>query len=103
MHLDPAPTRLQRARGRAEVAVSWRRGRVRLDRLFQQGCAKALLPRTHGPVPEAVLINTSGGVTGGDRLDWRSRPAPAPRWSPPPRPPSASTARPAAPPASRPG
>jgi urease accessory protein len=70
MQLDPDPLRLQRARGRAEVAVSWRRGRVRLDRLFQEGCARALLPRTHGPVPEAVLINTSGGVTGGDRIDW---------------------------------
>lgn len=61
---------MQRAEGRAEVAVSLRDGRVRLDRLFQQGCAKAILPKTHGPVPEAVLINTSGGVTGGDRLAW---------------------------------
>jgi urease accessory protein len=71
MHLDPAPIRLQRARGHAEVAVSLRGGRTRLDRLMQQGCCKALLPRTHGPVPEAVLVNTSGGVAGGDRLDWR--------------------------------
>ncbi len=70
MPLDPSPPPLQRARGRAEVAVSLRGGRIRLDRLFQQGCAKAILPRTHGPVPEAVLINTAGGVTGGDRIDW---------------------------------
>lgn len=63
--------RLQRARGRAEVAVSYRGGRVRLDRLVQEGCGKALLPRTHGAVPEVVLVNTSGGVTGGDRIDWR--------------------------------
>lgn len=62
---------LQRARGRAEVAVSRRGGQVRLDRLFQQGCCKALLPRRHGGPPEAVLINTSGGATGGDRLDYR--------------------------------
>jgi urease accessory protein len=71
MPLDPAPLRLQRARGRAEVAVSLRRGGVRLDRLWQEGCAKALLPRSHAPVPEVVLVNTAGGVTGGDRLDWR--------------------------------
>lgn len=71
MRLDPFPTGLQRARGRAEVAVSFRDGRIRLDRLYQEGCAKALLPRTHGPTPEAVLVNTSGGVTGGDRIDWR--------------------------------
>ena len=42
------PPRLQRARGRAEVAVSHRGGRIRLDRLVQEGCGKALLPRTHG-------------------------------------------------------
>ncbi len=71
MHVEPAPTRLQRARGRAEVGVSLRGGRVRLDRLFQEGCAKAILPRTPAPIPEVVLVNTSGGVTGGDRLDWR--------------------------------
>ena len=62
---------LQRARGRAEVAVSHRGGRVRLDRLVQEGCGKALMPKTHGAVPEVVLVNTSGGVTGGDRIDWR--------------------------------
>ena len=60
---------LQRARGRAEVAVSRREGAVRLDRLFQEGCGKAILPKVPGP-PEVVLINTSGGVTGGDRLAW---------------------------------
>ena len=78
MHVAPValPT-LQRARGRAEVAVSHDGKDTRLDRLFQQGCAKAILPRTHGPVPEAVLLNTSGGVTGGDRLDWRLAAGPA--------------------------
>lgn len=70
MHMSRPPVAPQRAQGRAEVAVSLRGGAIRLDRLFQQGCAKALLPRTHGRPPEAVLINTSGGVTGGDRLDY---------------------------------
>ena len=40
-----------------------------LDRLYQSGCLKARLFR---PEPrhcaEAVLLNTSGGVVGGDRL-----------------------------------
>ncbi len=67
----PTPTAPARARGRAEVAVSLREGAVRLDRLCLSGCAKALLPSTQGGPPEAVLINTSGGVTGGDRIDWR--------------------------------
>jgi urease accessory protein len=67
----PSPIELQRARGRAEVAVSWRDRGVRLDRLFQEGCAKARLPRPVGAAPEVVLINTAGGVTGGDRIEWR--------------------------------
>ena len=65
-----APEGLQRARGRAEVAMRADGGRNRLERLYQQGCAKAILPRSHARLPEAVLVNTSGGITGGDRLDY---------------------------------
>ena len=56
---------MQRARGRAEVVL--RDGRLR--DLGQSGCAKALLPRTAGPA-EAVFLNTSGGLTGGDRVAY---------------------------------
>lgn len=66
----PAPEGLQRARGRAEVVMRAEGGRNRLERLYQQGCAKAILPRSHARLPEAVLVNTSGGITGGDRLDY---------------------------------
>jgi urease accessory protein len=59
----------QRARGRAEVALRLRDGAVRLERLFQQGCAKAILPRVAGPTREVVLLNTAGGLTGGDEID----------------------------------
>ena len=62
-------TVLQRSRGEAAVALSLRDGRVRLDRLRQQGSAKAILPRT-GAVTEIVFLNTSGGLTGGDRLSF---------------------------------
>ena len=41
---------------------------MRLTALRQQGSAKAILPRV-GDVPEVVFLNTSGGLTGGDRLD----------------------------------
>ncbi|WP_424934123.1 urease accessory protein UreD [Amaricoccus macauensis] len=68
--ITASPT-LQRARGCAEVTVGTREGRTVLRRLYQQGCAKALLPRTHSAKPEAVIVNTSGGLTGGDRLDYR--------------------------------
>ena len=65
--LPELPT-LQRARGAARIAVRDDAGTTRLTRLFQDGCAKIRLPR--GRDVEAVLINTAGGVTGGDRLSW---------------------------------
>ncbi len=61
---------LQRARGRAEIAVAQIDGRTRLQRLVQQGCAKLFLPRVFAAAPEAVLLNTSGGLTGGDHVSY---------------------------------
>lgn len=58
---------LERARGAARVALG---PGGKLLRLGQQGSAKAFLPRVHGPVPEVVFLNTSGGLTGGDRLSF---------------------------------
>ena len=55
---------MQRSRGEALVRL----GRGGLEGLRQQGCCKAMLPRTDDPDPEAVFLNTAGGVTGGDRL-----------------------------------
>jgi urease accessory protein len=52
-----------------EVAVKAAEGRSRLARLRHQGSAKGLLPRVPGH-PQAVIVNTAGGVTGGDRFDW---------------------------------
>lgn len=57
---------MQRVRGAARVRMT-RRG---LADLRQQGSAKALLPRVDGPDPEVVFLNTAGGVTGGDVLDY---------------------------------
>lgn len=44
--------------------------KTRLDHLYQQGSAKIRFPQNHDNDLEAVLINTAGGLTGGDRLDW---------------------------------
>ena len=60
----------QRAFGRAELFVKPGGGTTRLDRLYQEGCAKIRLPRPQGTA-EAVLINTAGGLTGGDRISWQ--------------------------------
>lgn len=77
-----APVVLQRARGRAEVGFAVRDGATRLDRLFQEGQAKIRLPKSFGgEPPTAVLINTAGGIAGGDRLDWGARFGPGCRAS----------------------
>jgi urease accessory protein len=60
----------ERVEARAELAVAHKAGRTRIERLYQEGSAKIRMPRTAGDPLEAVLINTAGGLTGGDRLDW---------------------------------
>lgn len=61
-----AHPQMQRVKGRAHVVV----GPRGLSDLAQSGSAKAMLPRVHSPVPEVVFLNTSGGLTGGDVLDY---------------------------------
>lgn len=61
---------MQRADAAVEVAVAVSDGATRIDTLFQRGSGKCILPTMPGAVPEAVLINTAGGVTGGDRIRW---------------------------------
>lgn len=65
----------QRSRGRAALGVAAvAGGGVRLTRLEQSGSARVFVPpiRTRAGSAsdaEAVFLNTSGGLTGGDRLD----------------------------------
>lgn len=59
---------LQRSRGHVKIGVGCDvHMKSRLTRLLQEGCLKVRLPRPQlsGWV-DAVLINTSGGLTGGD-------------------------------------
>ena len=67
---------LQRARGIGRVISKQRDGRTVLDTLFQEGCGNIRLPNTHSGTLEAVLINTAGGITGGDHLQWAADVAP---------------------------
>lgn len=64
----PPPQKMQRIHGEAAVGLG-PNGRIR--DLYQRGSAKAMLPKMHGRAPEVVFLNTSGGVTGGDRLSYR--------------------------------
>jgi len=59
---------MERVRGRTELGVG---PGSRLTRLRQSGSAKVRLPRVANGAPlEAILLNTAGGVTGGDRLHY---------------------------------
>lgn len=81
---EAVPPGLQRARGLGRISVKATSGATsgavgpvtRLDRLHQDGCAKIRLPRDATAAGlEAVLINTAGGLTGGDRLAWSAEAA----------------------------
>lgn len=63
---------LQRARGTGRVTVAARDGRTGLRTLYQEGCAKIRLPNAFDSTAHAVLINTAGGLTGGDHVEWQA-------------------------------
>ncbi|GGW25521.1 urease accessory protein UreD [Gemmobacter lanyuensis] len=56
----------ERSHGEARVAVAMGAAGPRLSELWQSGSAKAFLPK--GAPQEVIFLNTSGGLTGGDRL-----------------------------------
>ncbi|MFF0922018.1 urease accessory protein UreD [Rhizobium leguminosarum] len=70
MTIAAAGTRPQRAEGRGHLAAKLFAGRTRIRELYQEGAAKIRLPDTFDASMEAVIINTAGGLTGGDRMDW---------------------------------
>ncbi len=62
--------RLQRSQGRLRLSLRQRAGRTCIETRYQSGAAKARAPKVYGHSGvEAVLINTAGGLTGGDSLD----------------------------------
>ena len=64
------PPALQRARGVARLAVAAVAGRSRIASMHQSGSSRFRLPRRPPDAPlEAVLLNTAGGMTGGDRFE----------------------------------
>lgn len=61
--------KLPRSEGCLRLAFKRRGDVTAVDRLFQSGCLKARFAAPNPPLPgDAVLINTSGGLTGGDAL-----------------------------------
>src|SRR5262249_61231822 len=76
---------LPRTEGSARLEFVSRNGRTHLDVLYQKGAARARFPRPAGArSPEAVLLNTAGGLTGGDRMHLEVRLGARARGRPPP-------------------
>jgi len=66
LSLAESPT-LERAYGRVFLGVAPRSGRHAVAELSQSGCGRLLFPAIAAGSPlEAVIVNTSGGLTGGD-------------------------------------
>jgi urease accessory protein len=59
-----------RANGRVDIATKKLDGDTKLARLHQSGSFKCLFPRVANKAFEAILLNTAGGVTGGDRFSF---------------------------------
>lgn len=75
-HQPVTRARLQRTAGEGRIGVHVQAGRTRVRTMHQRENAKIRLPARIAQGPgaacglEAVLINTAGGLTGGDRLSW---------------------------------
>ncbi|WP_236951404.1 urease accessory protein UreD [Ketogulonicigenium robustum] len=69
MTTPASPPRQPRSEGQLVITAKYDGGRARLGDLRQQGSFRALFP--HGARDDvlAIMLNTSGGITGGDRFD----------------------------------
>ena len=67
---NPSDKDLQRAEGSGRIVLSYSDKGTRVMDVFQRAPIRIMFPRTAGgAVEEAVLINTAGGIAGGDRLE----------------------------------
>ena len=55
---------LQRSYGKVDIKFK----NDNIVKFFQKGSSKALIPNTHNDYKQIVLINTAGGITGGDKF-----------------------------------
>ena len=65
-----------RAIGAVRLSARRRGAQSVLETFRQSGSAKALFPRSELPSLEVALLNTAGGVTGGDRFSYEAAAGP---------------------------
>ena len=57
---------LEKSKGRLEIKIKDQN----LQKLYQQGSLKALMPDFHENLKQLMLINTAGGITSGDEYSY---------------------------------
>jgi urease accessory protein len=68
---NPSDKDLKRANGVGRVVLGSFGGGTRIKDLFQRSPIRLMFPGSgDGTLEEAVLINTAGGIAGGDRLEY---------------------------------
>jgi urease accessory protein len=66
----PSDHDLQRADGSVQIVLTGSENGARIKEVFQRSPLRILFPSTvAGAVEEVVLVNTAGGIAGGDRLE----------------------------------
>src|SRR5882724_9253972 len=58
-----------RAAGRIALAVAAQSGVTRRRQVYEDGPLRVRFPNSSGPALEAMIVNTAGGIAGGDRHD----------------------------------
>jgi urease accessory protein len=71
--LSPARPNFQRTTGELRLAFTVRDSVTAPFEMYQEGALKVRLPRLRVGAPEAVIINTAGGLTGGDSVKIAAR------------------------------
>jgi urease accessory protein len=67
---NPSDKDLQRADGSGRIVLSGSQNGTRIADVFQRSPIRIMFPSVgRGGVEEAVLVNTAGGIAGGDRLE----------------------------------
>jgi urease accessory protein len=67
---NPSDKDLQRAEGTGCIVLSGSDNGTRIIDVFQRSPIRIMFPRTtDGTLDEAVLVNTAGGIAGGDRIE----------------------------------
>jgi len=64
--MNTSQKKLEKSKGRLEIKIKDQN----LQKLYQQGSLKALMPDFHEKLKQLMLINTAGGITSGDEYNY---------------------------------